>query len=121
MSSYQSGTCNIDSLGIERRKKRSTIVLIAGIIAIILSYVIGLTPGVRYIVAVGFSFGFLLLFFQAKESFCVVAAVGGYYEEGTIRVKITGDKTNDVWKAGRMFVKVLALSLVLGLLGALPF
>src|ERR1700730_868646 len=101
---YQPGVCNIDSAGVQWRKRLGYICLSAGVLSLPAIYYIHLGLIFRFIICAGFGFTASLNFLQAKEHFCVMNASTRTFETSLHKTKITDDlyKELDVKKMRNM-------------------
>ncbi|HYM21335.1 MAG TPA: hypothetical protein VEW28_10095 [Candidatus Kapabacteria bacterium] len=120
---YQPGVCNIDDAGVRFRKRLSAVSVVAGIGAIVAMNYAAYPVMTRCVITAGFGFVASLNFFQVKERFCVVNASKGTMEIGRTRIKITNEASRelDKKKRNRMLLRAAAITVLSGLLGAVPF
>ena len=121
-STYIPGVCNIDRMGVRRRKLEGAIALVFGVIALPILYYLNVPAIWRYVAAFVFSFGALIGFLQAKNKFCVANGMLGYSESMGKRTPLVDAEAKRIDRARtiRELGKIALYSAVLGLLGVLP-
>lgn len=119
---YEPGVCNIDQKGVKLRRIVALLVGICGTITLIILFLLGVPPILRYISASSFAFGVTLISFEASKQFCVFNGLNGSYEQEYNQIKIVDpiSKSVDRKRSIRSIVRAVLFGLVIGLIGLLP-
>jgi hypothetical protein len=119
---YQPGVCNIDSKGVEWRRKLGYIALAAGFISLAAMYYFHFGLVFRFIINAGFGYAAALNFLQAKNRFCVFNASKRTFEVSLHKTKIMDDlyKELDLKKMRSMIGKSILIAVAAGCLGLIP-
>ena len=120
---YMAGVCNIDAAGVRFRRRLGTLSCVAGVASLVVMNYIELPTAVRIIITAGFGFATALNIYEANEQFCVFNATVGTMEIERTRIKIANDlyKELDRKKRNEMLLRTAIITVLSGLLGAVPF
>jgi hypothetical protein len=120
---YEAGVCNIDAEGIRVRRRHGFISIYIGVVAVALVFLLHVEPIIRFIIIGGCAGAAAVNFLQAREHFCVVNAMIGFYEVGLKRTKIGRSESQikiDRKKMLQIYGKVIAIAIAAGSFGLLP-
>lgn len=123
MINYKAGVCNIDAEGIRIRRRNGFICAGIGVVIIPVLFLLHIEPVLRFIIIGGCAGAAAVNFLQAREHFCVVNAMVGFYEVGLKRTKIGRSESQiktDRKKMLQIYGKVIAIAIAAGSFGLLP-
>ena len=114
---------NMDDEGAKLRKRIAAGVGATGIVILIILFGMGAPSSVRYLATAAFAWPIILNFFQAADRFCVWNAFRGTYERKSRAHPLTdrSAKSKNRKHLVKVVLQVTGLSLLVGLIGLLPF